>query len=28
LKVTGTLQTVDGKFELTPTKIEIVKPLL
>jgi hypothetical protein len=28
LKVTGTVQTVDGRFELTPTKVEIVKPTL
>ena len=26
LKVTGTVQSVDGRFEITPTKIEIVKP--
>ena len=28
LKVTGAVQTVDGRFEITPTKVEIVKPLL
>lgn len=26
LKVSGTVQTVDGRFELTPTRVEIVKP--
>lgn len=28
LRVTGTVQSVDGRFELTPTKIEVIKPSL
>jgi hypothetical protein len=28
LRVTGDVQSVDGRFELTPTKIEVVKPTL
>jgi len=28
LRVTGTVQSLDGRFELTPSKIEVVKPSL